>query len=360
MSLPNVIITQNNNDALKFTLNGSNVSVANALRRTIISDIPVVVFDPDTIEIEKNSSRFNNEIVKHRLGCIPIHIDDMNAPIDKFKVEIKKNNDQDTILFVTTNDFKVFVNDKEVSEDSRKKIFPHDSYTHEYILFLRLRPRISNEMKGEELNMSSKLMISTAKENSMYNVVSTCAYGNTPDPVAIKNAWNIKKKELQAEGLSKTDIEYEQKNWYILDSKRHFVEDSFDFTIETVGIYTNEKIVLIASAILVKKLQKLIDIVGDISIKPSDTTIPYSFDITLENEDYTIGKLIEYYLYEHYYNGNNGITFVGFLKTHPHYKFSIIRVALREQGDSDEIRRYFVNACKFGIAALESIGSHFS
>ena len=360
MESPNVIITSKNEDILKFTLNGVNVSVANALRRTITSDIPVVVFDDKNIEITKNTSRFNNEIVKHRLGCIPIHIDDMNAPIDKFKISIETKNDKDTIMYVTTADFKVFVNDKEVSEESRRKIFPPNSYTHEYVIFLRLRPRLSNDLMGEEINMSSELMISSAKKNAMYNVVSTCAYGNTPDPVAINKAWTIKKKELTNEGISKKEIEFEQKNWLILDSKRHFLENSFDFIIETIGIYSNSKIILIACSIIIKKLQFIIDNVGDISIKPSDTTIPNSFDIILKNEDYTIGKLIECYLYQYYYQGDKSLTFVGFSKTHPHYDYSIIRVALSQQGEGDEIRRYLANACKFAIASVESIGSHFS
>ena len=52
-----------------------------ALRRTILSDIPVVVFRTSPEEennciIDKNTTRFNNEIVKQRLSCIPICIAD--------------------------------------------------------------------------------------------------------------------------------------------------------------------------------------------------------------------------------------------------------------------------------------------
>ena len=34
----------NNGDMLSFTLSGVNVSLANALRRTMLSDIPLIVF----------------------------------------------------------------------------------------------------------------------------------------------------------------------------------------------------------------------------------------------------------------------------------------------------------------------------
>ena len=55
---------------LYFTLTSTNVSVANGLRRTILADIPTLVFKtfPDKENKAKfvtNTSRFNNEILKH-------------------------------------------------------------------------------------------------------------------------------------------------------------------------------------------------------------------------------------------------------------------------------------------------------
>ena len=62
---------------LTFTIYNTDVSYVNALRRTILSDIPIVVFKTIPYEENKaniiiNTSRLNNEIVKQRLGCIPI------------------------------------------------------------------------------------------------------------------------------------------------------------------------------------------------------------------------------------------------------------------------------------------------
>ena len=63
---------------LYFTLSKLNVSIANSLRRVILSDIPTLAFktfpDKDNqANITTNTSRFNNEILKQRLACIPIH-----------------------------------------------------------------------------------------------------------------------------------------------------------------------------------------------------------------------------------------------------------------------------------------------
>ena len=36
------------------------------------------------------------------------------------------------------------------------------------------------------------------------------------------------------------------KNWYLLEAKRYFVENSFDFKIETIGIWTNQELIQLA------------------------------------------------------------------------------------------------------------------
>ena len=77
---PNTITEEG--DILRFTLSGVNTSIANSVRRTILSDIPCVVFktyneDVNTCVITRNTTAFNNEIIKQRLGCVPIHISDM-------------------------------------------------------------------------------------------------------------------------------------------------------------------------------------------------------------------------------------------------------------------------------------------
>jgi len=61
----------------------------------------------------------------------------------------------------------------------------------------------------------------------------------------------------------------------------------------------------------------------------TESTIEYSYDIILENEDYTLGKVLEYLLYEHYYKDET-LTYCGFKKYHPHDEYSVIRIAYKE------------------------------
>ena len=94
--LDTYVSTRNEKDGLlTFTLSNINVSIANGLRRTILSDIPVIAFKTfphaeNRAEFITNTSRFNNEILKQRLGCIPIHIPDLTMPYNELLVEIHK------------------------------------------------------------------------------------------------------------------------------------------------------------------------------------------------------------------------------------------------------------------------------
>ena len=183
--------SKENNGILHFTLSGVNVSLANALRRTIISDISLVVFKTTPYEENKaniiaNTSRLNNEILKQRLSCIPIHINDLQMPLKNYLLEVNVENLTDTIMFVTTENFKIknLVTGDYLSTKDTRAIFPPDDQTGYFIDFVRLRPKISEEIPGEKIHLTCEFDIGSAKEDGMFNVVSTCSYGFTEDAAA--------------------------------------------------------------------------------------------------------------------------------------------------------------------------------
>ena len=130
----------------------------------------------------------------------------------------------------------------------------------------------------------------------------------------------------------KTDIQFYLQDWLNLDAKRLIIPDSFDFKIETIGVFENITIVQMAINIIIKRLKKIIEIYSTHNklVLNSESTIPNSFDIILENEDYTIGKILEYSLYHNYYINSKELTYCGFRKAHPHIPISIIRIAFKE------------------------------
>jgi DNA-directed RNA polymerase alpha subunit len=351
---PNISNISEEGDVYKFTLSGMNVSLANAIRRTILSDIPINVIKTDNYldnqcNITINNTRLHNEILKQRISCIPIHIKELDLLPDKYILEVDVENNGSNTIYVTTEDFKIRNknNDNYLTVEETRKIFPPCQKTNSFIDFARLRPKISSTIPGERIKLTAEFSVGTAKDNSMYNVVSKCSYGNTLDPLKISEFWEQYEQKLLTEKMTKEEIEFQKKNFYLLDAQRHFIPDSFDFVIQTIGIYDNIEIVKKSCIIIQNKLIELIKAVDSdtIPINYSETTMDYCFDIILENEDYTIGKVLEYLLYEKYYVTDKVFSFCGFKKFHPHNTDSVIRVAYVSANDKNMVKQHLRLVC---------------
>ena len=351
-------------DELTFTISGINVSLANAIRRTILSDINIVVFRTSPYErneanILVNTSRLNNEIIKQRLSCIPVFIKDIKEfPLDKYYIEVKVENISNSLMYVTTEDFiiKDIATNKPISESKTREVFPPSNTGH-FIDFVRLRPKISDELPGESIHLTCKFSIGNAKEDGMFNVVSTCAYGFTPDTPKIQETLGKKRADWKQEGKTDIEINFESRNWELLDALRITKKDSFDFTVQTIGIYSNFELLNKACDILLDQFNELNILIetNEITIQKSQNTMSNSFDIILKNEDYTIGKALEYLLYAKFYEGIKSLTYCGYKKMHPHDNDSIIRLAYEENIDVSFIKQNLLECVSDAIQIYKRV-----
>jgi DNA-directed RNA polymerase subunit L/DNA-directed RNA polymerase alpha subunit len=358
---PKISNVTNKYNKTTFTLSNCNLPIANGIRRTVLSDIPILVMkcllpDEDLIDIFYNTSNLNNEVLKLRISSIPVciqNITDFNT--ENIVIELNIENSTTSIMTVTSEHFKIKdkILNKYLPQEKVKEIFPPNDLSGDFIDIVRLKPKLSEEIPGEKISLEAKLSVGTAKEDGMFNVVSTMSFGNTIDInqqqvelSKIKQTW----KDLK---MNEKEILYEEKNWLLLEGQRIFLPNSYDFIIENIGIYNNYELLSKSVYILSEKLDFLLENFGDskvISVVDSENTMSNCFDVIIENEDYTIGKIIQDKLYTEYFP-TGILTYCGFKKDHPHDSHSIIRLAYKEPSDTNFIKQNFESV--FGIIKNE-------
>jgi DNA-directed RNA polymerase alpha subunit len=370
-----------NEGILYFTLSGVDKCIANAIRRTILMDIPTVVVRSEDNKvnqcfIKKNTSRLHNEIIQHRISCIPVHTNDPEFA-NKHTMEIDVTNESEqTIRMVTTEDVRIrnIESNQLIAEEESKKIFPANEITGRYIDIVRLRPKFGKTIPGEKLTLTAKFSVATARVNSMFNVVSKCSYGYTPDKIRIQDTWDKLESKYESENMTRENIAHFKNDFMHLDAERIFLKNSFDFVIQTVGVFNNKDIVHKACSYLIQKFEAFILSVEkeNIPILKSDSAKKFgfnnviessmsnSFDILLENEDDTFGNIMSHILYELYFIGKPEIlSFCSFKKFHPHDSYGVLRIAYHTPPTKIQITQHLQNAANQAATVFKEIRNMF-
>ena len=208
-----------------------------------------------------------------------------------------------------------------------------------------MRPKTTYDGEGEQLKLNCGFSVGNAGENSMFNVVTTSSFGNTPDKIKLNDLWNEREKELN--DIDSTKIESYKKDFDIIEGQRNYIKNSYDFVIETNGIYNNNELVTLASSIINKKMDTLLNnLVNKNIIIPVTDSMPNSFEIILENEDYTVGKLLENQLYNSYFENEKIFNYISFKKYHPHDDDSFIKISMVTIDDPRVISKYIITPCE--------------
>ena len=362
-------LDQPENKQLKFTLNKVDVSVANSLRRVILSEIPVFVLDSldkedineENIKIYENTSILNNEIIKQRLSCIPVNITDFEEyEVNNYIVECNITNDTNEKMIVTTEDFKIKnkVSGEYLPNNIVKTIFKKDVLTNEYIDLVYLQPTF-NENKGEKIHFECGFKISKAKENGSYNAVSTCVYSFTRDEERIQEAWKQIEDKL---GDSREDREIAYNDFMNLDANRITIPNSFDFIIQSIGIYNNHDLVKLGCEIMIDKYKNFISYIetNDDAIKENLEQSEDSYLIKVENEDYTFGKVLENIIYINYFVEEKKMSYISMKKYHPHDTHCFILFSYINKTTRENIITDFKNISLMIIKIYENIKSNIT
>jgi len=177
---PSIEIKELKSDSIQFLLKDCDFSLANALRRIILAEIPTMAID--LVEIKENTSVINDEFLAHRLGLVPL----TSHTVDKFKyatecdcpgtrctncsVELKltvkcTQSQQD----ITSNDLNLTVGDGSV-----RPIYCDDtSEGQSPILLAKLR-------QGQEIDLIAIARKGVGKEHAKWSPACAVTYKNEP------------------------------------------------------------------------------------------------------------------------------------------------------------------------------------
>ena len=358
------------NKELTFTLQNVDVCIANSIRRVVLSEIPVVVLDSldkeniedENITIFKNTSILNNEIIKQRLSCIPVCIDD----IDEFEyrnyiIECDKTNDTNEKMIVSCGDFKIknVITGEYLPNTQVEKIFKKNHITDQYIDLVYLQPSF-NGNSNESIKFECGFKLSTAKENGSYNVASTCVYSFTQNKDEIEKQW----KQMVEKLPQKKEVRELAYNDFInLDAHRITIPNSFDFKVQSIGIYDNYELIILACEVMIRKFTKLIELLETPNeiINTNLELMENAYNINLYDEDYTLGKVLENMMYLMFFIKEKKLNYVSLKKNHPHDKDSILMIAYKEENIKiDDISKDVIDICNLNIDIYQNIKLNMS
>lgn len=328
-----------NKNRLHFKISNVDLSIVNALRRIILSEIPSVAFYFDIYDQEKkyiniisNTSVLHNEFLSHRLSLIPLYFDQQEIAkfdSDEYKFVINKKNIGNDVILVTTKDFEIYKDDKKLPDSFREHIFPKCPITGDYILITKLRPNLYDNIQGEEFNVECKALIGTAQEHARWCVVNDCVFGNTVDPIQEQKAFEELTKHSTPEETNKLRLRFD-----IIDKYRHFKKNKydepseFDFSLETECRLTTSEIVLKALQILRIKVDDFKNRIKDLKIIELSSKF---YQIEIKNENYTLLNVLQCLIYnKNFREPDNKLDYIGYYQTHPLDKTMLLKLKFKE------------------------------
>ncbi|CAD6219927.1 unnamed protein product [Miscanthus lutarioriparius] len=296
---PRVRIRDLKDDYAKFELRDTDASMANALRRVMIAEVPTVAID--LVEIEVNSSVLNDEFIAHRLGLIPLtsaaamqmrfsrdcDACDGDGSCEYCSVEFHlaaRATDSDQTLEVTSNDLRS-MDPKSGVDILVPSVFLATVAYLLGILIVKLR-------RGQELRLRAIARKGIGKDHAKWSPAATVTFMYEPDiriNEELMETLTVEERRSLIESSPTKVFKLDSANQVVVDNAEAYTyddevikhaeamgkpglveinakEDSFIFTVETTGAITAYELIMNAITVLRQKLDavRLQDDDGDL------------------------------------------------------------------------------------------------
>lgn len=165
---------------LEFDLINAHASIANALRRILIAEVPSVAIHD--ISISENDTIFPDEYIAHRLGLVPIEADPELLGAAKLHFRLDTRNDTQEIQCLYSEQIAWLP--AEGQEDWNVRVKPG-------VLICKMAP-------GNAIDMEITAESGIGKKHAKWSPVSLCTYKLMPRIVFTKSFSGEDAAELQA------------------------------------------------------------------------------------------------------------------------------------------------------------------
>jgi DNA-directed RNA polymerase II subunit RPB3 len=195
-------VTTLTSDVCEFTLRNSTLSIASALRRILIADVPTLAIDE--VYIYDNNSVMFDEFLSHRLGLVPLVSEEVDRFINtsectcaqgcdkccvSFKLDVSNSSDQ--IKLVTIRDLEPYPNPQPLNDSDQQSairtvvpvrtesVVPNHNAEHDIVL--------CKLAQDHRIQLLCKARKGTGKQHSKWSPVCTAVFEHQPI-VKIKSA----------------------------------------------------------------------------------------------------------------------------------------------------------------------------
>lgn len=275
-----VSVTRLTTEQCEFEVVGIDASISNALRRTLIAEVPTVAIEH--VYIWNNTSIIQDEVLSHRLGLVPLAVDPSKLT---FKLDDEAN-DQNTVVFNLKAECRKKGGSKEGTMEGRyvySSQLEWDPKGDQSETMADKPPRpvnldivLAKLAPGQSMEMELHCEKGIGKDHAKFSPVATASYRllphieilkMIPEPLIPKLISCFPEGVLERGGEHGVRVADARKDTVSREVLRHpefegmvrlgRVQDHFLFSAESTGVYEPEALLPAAIDVLRKKLALL-------------------------------------------------------------------------------------------------------
>ena len=362
---------------LRFVLSGDDdygfdKSLANAIRRVLLTDIPTVGFNlsPDgennDLKMTVNNSSLHNEMLLHRIALMPLYINPINYMKNHLFMCKVKHDSVEPFKFITMNDIEIYplksgfqeridhyfddsydmspedervlkeqlsvVNienydlEKPLSQKKKDEIYrPYEFRGNNHYCLVTELKTTNTEDTYQEIQFYGSPSVGFGYQDAKFQSVSQATYSFKIDENMVNE---VLKDKISREDVSEDERESYEKKFRLRESERYFYRDnngeanSYQFSVKSAHHFDSETLLKMSIDILIQKCENLkLEFIQFLKEETSRVSIDndkeYIYRYEVEEESHTLGNLIQSHMMRYSVNDDSIINLIGYKKPHP-------------------------------------------